>query len=125
MTAKSERTTKSGRLGLFHQAGDYLVAGLLLLSLSRSAVVAWPLALGTVALVNAAMTRGPLAAYKRIPLVTHRVIELGLVAACCSGALAVREHGLDSAALVSAAVLQGSIVWLSHVAGRAKKERRR
>ena len=117
--------TKPERLGLFHQTGDYLVAALLLLSLSRSAVAVWPLVLGIVALGNAAMTRGPLAAFRRIPLGVHRAIEVGLVVACCVGAVAVREHGVDAVALVAAAVLQGGIVWLSHVAGRAKDDHRR
>jgi len=117
--------TKPERLGLFHQMGDYLVAALLLLSLSRSEVVAWPLLLGIVALGNAAMTRGPLAAFRRIPLGAHRAIEVGFVIACGVGVVVVHEHGVDAAALVAAAVLQGSIVWLSHVAGRAKDEHRR
>lgn len=116
---------KPERLGLFHQTGEYFIAALLLLSLSRSAVVAWPLVLGVIALGNAAMTRGPLAAFRRIPLVVHRVIEVGFVVACCVGAVSVRKHGVDAAALAAAAVLQGGIVWLSHVAGRAKDEHRR
>lgn len=117
--------TKPERLGLFHQMGDYLVAALLLLSLSRSAAVVWPLALGVVALGNAAMTRGPLAAFRRIPLAVHRSIDVGFVVTCCVGAVVVREHGGDAAALVAAAVLQAAVVWLSHVADRAKDEHRR
>ena len=114
-------TTKPDRLGLFHQAGDYLVAALLLLSLSRSAVVWWPLVLGAVALVNAAMTRGPLAAYRKIPLSLHRAVDHGFVAACGVGAIAVREHGVDAVVLIAAAVLQATVVWLSHAAGRGKE----
>ena len=115
--------TKPERLGLFHQAGDYLVAALLLLSLSRSSVVAWPLVLGVIALANAAMTRGPLAAYKRVPLAAHRIVEVGFIMTCCVGAVSVRRHGVDAAALVAAAVLQASIVWLSHVAHRTEPGR--
>lgn len=116
---------KRERLGLFHQIGDYFVAALLLLSLSRSAVIAWPLVLGLVALANAAMTRGPLAAYRRISLAAHRAIEVGFVAACCTGAVLVRSHGVDAAALAAAGLLQAAIIWLSHVAGRAKDDHRR
>jgi hypothetical protein len=54
------------RLGLFHQMGDYFVGAILLLSLGRADVVAWPLVIGAVGLANAAMTRGPLAAFRRV-----------------------------------------------------------
>ena len=109
------------RLGIFHQGGDYLVAALLLLSLARSDSPAWPLVIGVVGLANAAMTRGPLAAYRRVPLPAHAAVDVGLVVACLVGAFVVRSNTTDSLVLVSAAVLEGIIVWLSRTADRAKE----
>ncbi len=114
-------STKSPRLGVFHQAGDYVVAALLLLSLSRADVPAWPLAIGAVGLVNAAMTRGPLAAYRRIPLPLHGAIDVMLVVVCIAGAITVRSNRTDALVLVSAAVLHGTNVWLSRAVERAKE----
>lgn len=94
------------RLGLFHQLGDYLVAALLLTSLARAQVVAWPLVLGLAALANAAMTRGPLAAFRSISLRAHRIIEMAIVCAAIVGAVFVRRHGLDAFLLVVAGALQ-------------------
>lgn len=114
-------STKPPRLGVFHQAGDYVVAALLLLSLSRAEIPAWPLAIGAIGLVNAAMTRGPLAAYRRIPLPLHGAIDAMLVVACVIGAVAVRSNTTDALVLVSAAVLHGTNVWLSRAVDRAKE----
>lgn len=114
-------TTKPARLGLFHQTGDYVVAALLLLSLSRADVAVWPLAIGAFGLINAAMTRGPLAAYRRIPLPLHGAIDVALVVACVVGAVAVRNNTTDALVLVSAALLQGTNVWLSRAVDRAKE----
>ena len=114
-------TSRRERLGIFHQGGDYFVAALLLLSLARSDSPAWPLVIGVVALANAAMTRGPLAAYRRVPLPAHAVVDAGLVIACLIGAFFVRSNTTDSLVLVSAAVLEGTVVWLSRAVDRAKE----
>ena len=114
-------STKPARLGLFHQAGDYVVAALVLLSLSRAEVVAWPLTIGAFGLVNAAMTRGPLAAYRRIPMPLHGAIDIALVVACVVGAVTVRSNTTDALVLVSTALLQGTNVWLSRAVDRAKE----
>lgn len=114
-------TSRRERLGLFHQTGDYLVAALLLLSLARAEVPAWPLVIGVVGLVNAAMTRGPLAAYRRIPMSLHGIVDVGLVVACLVGAVAVRSHTTDAVVLVCAAVLEATVVWLSRAVDRAKE----
>lgn len=110
---------KPPRLGIFHHAGDYLVAAMLLLSIGRSHVVGWPLCIGAIALINAAATRGPLAAYRRISIPAHRVIDLLVVVACVLAAVMVRDHRGDSAVLLAVAVLQAGVVWLSRLAGRA------
>jgi len=109
-------TDKPVRLGLFHHAGDYVVAALLLLSLGRAHVVAWPLCIGVCALVNAAATRGPLAAYRRIGLAAHRFVDIAVIASCLVGAVMVHDHGTDAAALVAIATVQAAVVWLSHLA---------
>jgi hypothetical protein len=113
--------TKPPRLGVFHQAGDYAVAALLLLSLSRAEVPEWPLAIGAVGLVNAAMTRGPLAAYRRIPLPLHGAVDVVLVVGSFIGAVAVRSNTTDALVMVSAAVLHGTNVWLSRAVDRARE----
>ncbi|MBM3729226.1 MAG: hypothetical protein FJW44_00160 [Actinobacteria bacterium] len=114
-------SVKPARLGLFHQAGDYIVAVLLLLSLSRAEAGVWPLAIGAFGLVNAAATRGPLAAYQRIPLPVHGAIDTALIAACVVGAVAVRGNTTDALVLASAALLQGTNVWLSRAVDRVKE----
>ena len=111
---------KAPRLGLFHHAGDYVVAALLLFSLGRAHTVVWPAVIGCVALANAAMTRGPLAAYRKVSLPVHRIIDMVVVAACIVGAIVVREHRTDALVLVAVAVLQGMVVWLTMVAKRAR-----
>lgn len=117
----SRGVTRRERLGIFHQSGDYLVAALLLLSLARSDSPAWPLVIGVVCLANAAMTRGPLAAYRRVPMSVHGTVDVGLVVACLVGAVVVRSNTTDSLVLVSAAVLEATIVWLSRTVDRAKE----
>ena len=111
---------KAPRLGLFHHAGDYVVAALLLFSLGRAHTVVWPAAIGCLALANAAMTRGPLAAYRKVSVVVHRIVDLVVVGACIAGAIAVREHRTDALVLVAVAVVQGMVVWLTMVAKRAR-----
>lgn len=111
---------KAPRLGLFHQAGDYIVAAMLLFSLGRAEVRGWPFAIGLVALANAAMTRGPLAAYRKIGLVSHKAIDVVVIAACIAGAVAVRDHGTDALVLVVVAIVQLFVVWLSRLAKQAR-----
>lgn len=77
--------------------------------------------IGVVGLVNAAMTRGPLAAYRRVPLPMHGVVDVGLVVACVVGAVAVRSNTTDALVLVCAAILEGTVVWLSRAVDRAKE----
>ena len=114
-------TSRRERLGIFHQSGDYLVAALLLLSLARTDSPAWPLVIGVIGLVNAATTRGPLAAYRRMPLPLHGAIDVGIVVASIIGAVAVRSNTTDALVLMCAAVLEGTIVWLSRAVDRAKE----
>ena len=111
---------KPARLGLFHHAGDYVVAALALLSLGRADSVIWPFAVGLVAFCNAAMTRGPLAAYRKISVGAHRVIDVGVVAVCVVGAVAVRDHRSEALVLVAIGVVQSTIIWLSRIAKQAK-----
>lgn len=109
---------KAPRLGVFHQAGDYVVAALLLVSSGRAAVVWWPLVIGGVALANAAMTRGPLAAYRKVSLPIHRLIDVIVVLACISGAVIVRGHRTDALLLIAVGVVQAMVVWLTVVTKR-------
>ena len=109
------------RLGLFHQFGDYFVAALLLLSLARAEVPAWPLVIGVVALANAAMTRGPLAAFRRVPLGLHTVADVGVIAVCLIGAVVLRSNTTDAFVLGSAALIQAGVVWLARSVDRASQ----
>jgi len=109
------------RLGLFHQMGDYFVGAILLLSLGRADVVAWPLVIGAVGLANAAMTRGPLAAFRRVSIRVHGVADVGVVVACLVGAVAVRDNTTDALVLGSAALLQSVVVWLARSVDRARQ----
>lgn len=109
------------RLGFFHQLGDYFVAAVLLLSLGRAEVPSWPLVIGTMGLANAAMTRGPLAAFRRVPLGLHAVADVGVIMACLVGAVAVRGNTTDAFVLGSAALLQVVVVWLARSVDRASQ----
>ena len=116
-----EMAQRRERLGLFHQFGDYFVAALLLLSLARTEVPAWPLVVGVVGLANAAMTRGPLAAFRRVSLGLHAVADIGVVVACLVGAVAVRSNTTDAFVLGSAALIQAVVVWLARSVDRASQ----
>lgn len=111
---------KPARLGVFHHAGDYVVAALALLSLGRAETVVWPFVVGIVALCNAAMTRGPLAAYRKITLGAHSAIDAILVVICLVGAVVVRDHRSDALVLVVIGVVQFTVIWLSRIAKQAK-----
>ena len=69
---------------------------------------------------NAALTRGPLAAYRKVSVAVHRFIDVVVVAACITGAIVVREHLTDALVLVAVAVVQGMVVWLTMIAKRAR-----
>jgi hypothetical protein len=80
----------------------------------------WPLLIGIVALVNAATTRGPLAAYRAIPHSVHMVIDVGVMVTAIVGAVAVRNNASDALGLVALAVLQGFNLYLTRVLKRSK-----
>lgn len=113
---------KPARLGIFHHAGDYAVAAMALLSVGRAHAIVWPLLVGLVALGNAAMTRGPLAAYRKIALPLHRVLDAGVIVLSLVGAVAARAHRTDALVLVAIGAVQFMIIWLSRI---AKKEKAR
>ena len=76
--------------------------------------------IGIVALVNAATTRGPLAAYRAVPHSLHMVIDVGVIVAALVGAVAVRSNAGDAVGLVALAVVQGFNLYLTRVLKKAK-----
>jgi len=70
--------------------------------------------------VNAATTRGPLAAYRAIPHNLHMVIDVGIVVVTVVGAVAVRNNAGDALGLVALAVVQGFNLYLTRVLKRSK-----
>jgi hypothetical protein len=108
------------RLGLFHHISDYAIAIVFLMISARANNVVWPVVIGAVALLNAASTQGPLAAYRTIPRRVHGVIDFGIVAAAIVGAIAVRNNSGDALGLVALGILQLVNIYLSGVLKRAR-----
>lgn len=111
---------KVARLGFFHHLVDYLVAAAFIFVGVRTQDPAWPLLIGIVSLVNAATTRGPLAAYRAVPHSLHMVLDVGVVVAALVGAVAVRSNAGDAVGLVALAVVQGFNLYLTRVLKKAK-----
>lgn len=108
------------RLGFFHHVTDYVVAAAFILVGVRAQDPVWPLLIGIVALVNAATTRGPLAAYRAVPHSLHMVIDAGVVVASVVGAVAVRDNAGDALGLVALAAVQVFNLYLTRVLKKAK-----
>ena len=108
------------RLGFFHHVTDYVVAAAFILIGVRAQDPAWPLLIGIVALVNAATTRGPLAAYRAVPHSLHMVIDVGVAIAAVVGAVAVRSNAGDALGLVALAAVQCFNLYLTRVLKRSK-----
>jgi len=66
------------------------------------------------------MTRGPLAAFRKVSLPVHRLVDLSVVGASIAGSVVVREHRTDAMVLLAVAVVQAMVVWLTMVAKRAR-----
>jgi hypothetical protein len=108
------------RLGLFHHVTDYAIAIVFLMISARADNVVWPVVIGAVALINAAATRGPLAAYRTIPRSVHGVIDFGIAAAAIVGAVVVRNDSGDALGLAALGILQLVNIYLSGVLKRAR-----
>ena len=117
---KDNGKDKVARLGFFHHVTDYVVAAAFIFIGVRAQDPVWPLLIGIVALVNAATTRGPLAAYRAIPHSVHMVIDVGVLVTAIVGAVAVRNNASDALGLVALAVLQGFNLYLTRVLKRSK-----
>ena len=108
------------RLGFFHHVTDYVVAAAFILIGVRAQDPVWPLLIGIVALVNAATTRGPLAAYRAVPHSLHMMIDAGIVVVAVVGAVAVRNNAGDALGLVALGAVQGFNLYLTRVLKRSK-----
>ncbi len=117
---KSEENITVARLGFFHHLTDYVVAAAFIFIGVRAQDPVWPLLIGIVALVNAATTRGPLAAYRFVPHGLHTMIDVGIVIVTIVGAVVVHNNASDALGLAALAVVQGFNVYLTGVHKRSK-----
>ena len=108
------------RLGLFHQVSDYAVALGFLILITRAVYPLLLAILGLVALLNAASTQGPLAAYRFVPRKIHNAIDaalvLGAVVAGCIGS----QSTANRFSLFALALIQGFIIYLARVTKNAR-----
>jgi hypothetical protein len=114
------KASRGQRLGLFHQVSDYAVALGFLILITRAVYPLLLAILGLVALLNAASTQGPLAAYRFVPRKIHNAIDAALVL----GAVVAGSMGSQSTAnrfsLFALALIQGFIIYLARVTKHAR-----
>ncbi len=114
------KSSRGQRLGIFHQLSDYAVALGFLVLITRATYPLLLAVLGLVALLNAASTQGPLAAYRLVPRKIHNAIDMALVL----GAVVAGSIGSQSTAnrfsLFALALIQGFIIYLSRVTKHAR-----
>jgi hypothetical protein len=99
---------------------DYAVALGFLILITRAVYPLLLAILGLVALLNAASTQGPLAAYRFVPRKIHNAIDAVLVL----GAVVAGSMGSQSTAnrfsLFALALIQGFIIYLARVTKHAR-----
>ena len=114
------KASRGQRLGLFHQVSDYAVALGFLVLITRAVYPVLLAILGLIALLNAASTQGPLAAYRFVPRKIHNAIDaalvLGAVVAGCIGS----QSTANRFSLFALALIQGFIIYLARVTKNAR-----
>ena len=99
---------------------DYAVALGFLVLITRATYPLLLAVLGLVALLNAASTQGPLAAYRLVPRKIHNAVDMALVI----GAVVAGSIGSQSTAnrfsLFALALIQGFIIYLARVTKNAR-----
>jgi hypothetical protein len=117
---KQPKASRGQRLGLFHQVSDYTVALGFLVLITRAVYPVLLAILGLIALLNAASTQGPLAAYRFVPRKIHNAIDaalvLGAVVAGCIGS----QSTTNRFSLFALALIQGFIIYLARVTKNAR-----
>lgn len=99
---------------------DYAVALGFLVLITRAVYPVLLAILGLIALLNAACTQGPLAAYRFVPRKIHNAIDaalvLGAVVAGCIGS----QSTANRFSLFALALIQGFIIYLARVTKNAR-----
>jgi hypothetical protein len=113
----------AGRPFWMHQAVEYLLGGVLLASGLQSPTPAVPAVLGVVVAVNAAITRGPLSAFRWIGPRTHRRFDVVVLAALVVGGLQpFVEVEIGARLIILAVAAVFAVVWSqSNFVERAKR----
>jgi len=110
-----------------HQAPEYLIGMVLVASGLQSPTPAVPAAVGGVVLLNTAITRGPLAAFRVVPVRVHRLLDLAVIAVTVAGAIQpwIEIDSGSQVVMVGVAVVHG-FVWLqsAYVERPTARERR-
>lgn len=103
-----------------HQLVEYLL-GLLLISFgARSLTPLMPCVLGALIVINAAITRGPMSAFRGIPRSVHRRLDVVLVVVAVGFALQPVVE-IESAGRVLIVVAAGALVFLWSQSSFAEK----
>jgi hypothetical protein len=114
------KSSRAQRLGLFHQVGDYAVALGFLILITRATYPLVLAILGLIALLNAASTQGPLAAYRLMPRKIHDAIDMALVLGAVLAGSIGSQPVANRFSLFALAVIQGFIIYLSRVTKHAR-----
>ncbi|NDG66903.1 MAG: hypothetical protein EBY23_08355 [Actinobacteria bacterium] len=117
---KQHKSSRGQRLGLFHQVSDYAVALGFLVLITRATYPLLLALLGLVALLNAATTQGPVAAYRLVPHKIHSGIDMALVLGAVVAGCIGSQSTANRFSLFALALIQGFIIYLTRVTKHAR-----
>jgi len=110
-----------------HQAAEYLIGVVLIASGLQSPTPVAPAVVGAVVLLSAAATRGPLSAFRLVPVRVHRWVDVAVIAFEVVGAIQpVVEVDSGTRIVMLGVALVHGFVWVqsSYVSRPSARERR-
>lgn len=109
-----------------HQAVEYLLGAVLVAVGLQSPTPAVPAVVGGVVMVHAAVTRGPLSAFRLIHRGTHRVVDVGVVALEVLAAAQpwISIEGGTRVVMAAITAVHGFVWWQTSYAERPTKQQR-
>jgi hypothetical protein len=111
----ADHTTKArgGRPFWMHQIAEYLLGGVLVAQGLQSPTPVLPAIAGGLIMVNAAVVRGPMSAFRMVGRQTHRVLDLVVIAVVLVAAVqpAIDVESSARAVMAIIAVVMAFIWW--------------
>jgi hypothetical protein len=105
-----------------HQLAEYLLGGVLVAQGLQSPTPVMPAMAGGLILLNAAITRGSLSAFRVVGRATHRVLDVVVIAAVLVAAVqpAVEVEASTRVVMAAIALVMAFIWWQTSYAERAR-----